>query len=268
MGRPQKYKINNDYFSRRMTTNKAYLLGLIYSDGSLSKKYGRLSYICSKKDIQIINFIKSELGSNHPTRDIKNNYVGFCISNRRIVDDLVKNFNLPEENKSLNNITVPDIDGKYMPHFIRGIFDGDGSIWTDGSSYSYAFTGGKDFLLKISEIIEKNTGIQMRLRYRYGENNPRSCSIEIKGNKYAARFYNYMYKSNMYLTRKHDKFLRAIELDKIAKQKNKYFRDREAAILSLYNSGVRQYRISELLKCPRTSVRGVVQKNRKLGLCE
>lgn len=268
MSRPQKYKIDNDYFSSSMTANKAYLLGLIFSDGSISKKYGRFSYICSKKDSQIIDIIKYELGSTHPTRKINNDYIGFCISNKKIVDDLIRNFSLPEENKSLNNLHVPDLPNRYMSHFIRGIFDGDGSIWTDGSSYSYAFTGSKDFLLQIAKIVKNSTGVNMKLRYRHGENNPRSCSIEIKGNKYAAALYNYMYRGGEFLTRKHDKFLQAIELDKTAKLKYKYFRDREYAILNLYNNGMKQYEIAKLLKCPGTSVRGIVQKNRRLGLCE
>ncbi len=266
MARPQKYKIDNNYFSSVMTPNKAYLLGLIYSDGSLSRKHGTLSYVCSKKDVEIVNFIKLELKSDHPIRYIKEDYVGFCISNKKIVDDLVKNFDLPEGNKSLNNLSVPNITIKYIPHFIRGIFDGDGSIWTDGSSYAYAFTGGRDFLLEIANIIHEATGLRMRLRYRHGESNPRACSIEVKGNKHASALYNYMYKNGMFLTRKHRKFLSAIELDKATRQLSKRFRDRERVIITLYNSGVRQFEIAKLLNCPGTSVRGIVQKNRRNGL--
>lgn len=270
MARPQKYDINNDYFSSRMTINKAYLLGLIYSDGSISKKYGRLSYICSKKDIQTVNFIKSELRSGHPIRYIRDNYVGFCIGNKKIVNDLIDNFKLPEENKSLNNLSVPDIGSKYMPHFMRGVFDGDGSIWADGSSYAYAFTGGRDFLLQIAEIIEESTDVHMRLRYRYGESNPRSCSLEVKGNKHARALYSYMYGNGDVecMARKRNKFLDAIQLDNITEENYKYFRHREHAIVSLYNNGLRQHEIAVLLKCPKTSVRGIIQKNRRIGWCK
>ena len=57
------------------------------------------------------------------------------ICNTKIYDDLIKLGCL--QNKTFN-CHLPSIDKVFMPDFIRGFFDGDGSIWIDS-----VFTGLK-----------------------------------------------------------------------------------------------------------------------------
>ena len=81
MGRPRKYSLNEDYFENINSNNKAYILGFIYADGSIYGNY--LSIRVSAKDVEILNYIKFELGYGGNIRDYiikNNNYVELTIS--------------------------------------------------------------------------------------------------------------------------------------------------------------------------------------------
>lgn len=47
MGRPRKFNLNENYFKKIDSNNKACVLGFIYADGSVNKNY--LSIKLSKK---------------------------------------------------------------------------------------------------------------------------------------------------------------------------------------------------------------------------
>jgi intein/homing endonuclease len=129
MARPKTYQINEEYFNSPLTERGAYLLGLIMSDGHLNYDYGYFQYVCSKRDISILEFIKTELESTHPIKKSREVYVRYSITNKQLVRNIINKYSLPHSNKSQNNINIPhQLNATLIPHFLRGFFDGDGSI--------------------------------------------------------------------------------------------------------------------------------------------
>ncbi|MGG3987306.1 LAGLIDADG family homing endonuclease [Bacillus smithii] len=138
----RKYSLNEDYF-KKWSSNMAYILGVIASDGciktneykngSMIKKKYELVISLKDSDKELLEKIKKEIEYKGNIYCYKSNYnTKYCtlrISSKKIINDL-KNIGI-HERKSLN-LKMPCIPKEYELDFIRGYFDGDGSI---GSQY-------------------------------------------------------------------------------------------------------------------------------------
>lgn len=129
IGKPLKYHINNKYFEKIDTHNKAYIIGFILADGSIDiHGHYILKIELSSRDSYILDFINRELSSNYPIiRKYKNNHIYdiLQISNKQIVIDLMK---LGIYQRKTYGTNIPIIPQKFRKDFFRGVFDGDGTI--------------------------------------------------------------------------------------------------------------------------------------------
>lgn len=262
-GKP-KYNCNVNYFDDIGSNNQAYVLGFIWADGSLSKKSG-LSIVIKLEDIEVLRFVKSEFETNIPLKFSKDGkYVGFHVNRTQIYQSLVK-LGLGR-NKSQNNTPIPNIKQELIPHFLRGFFDGDGSIWFS-SGYRAAFTKGYDFLVWIkARLLEYNIESgNIKLRRK---NNFNGCSLDITGRDNIEKLYNLLYTNSEF------SMCRKEVLFKAAK---KYYEDLDKAnwrlngvgdsIKSLLDSGLYPTEISNILKINFHSVRriaGILRKEDRL----
>lgn len=255
MGRPKKYEINEDYFKEINSISKAYILGFIFADGHVDR---RLEFNISKKDLEILNFIKEEMSMTHPIKN-NGNYCRLSVANKKLCTDL-KNLGIPS-NKN-NSIKIPNIKKKFYSSFLLGFFDGDGHI-NDKESY-LSFSGGENILTEIKNILENNLKFNMnKIRYRYSPDNKNSCSLEIKGTLKVEQIYNYLYKSEHFsLKRKRDKFLLVLKkAEKFRKSKFK-FNGNLTNIMLLYKKGYTNREISKFLNINYNSVRSCVYNNK------
>lgn len=128
-----KYAVNENFF-KKWSPEMAYVLGYLYADGSLEDaSYIRGKYIrVSSVDKRNITKIKKWINSKHniveyppPTKNSQKKYL-LRIGSHILYDDLTRLGLYP--NKSLT-IKFPNcIPKKFLNHFIRGYFDGDGCI--------------------------------------------------------------------------------------------------------------------------------------------
>lgn len=121
-----KSTINEDYFSV-WSDNMAYILGFILADGNVYKN--RLSIAIHQKDVEILTFIHKELNcsTNLCFYDTKTTpAVRLEISSKILIDDL-KALGV-ESNKTFRLKLPIGLPDKYFYHFVRGFFDGDGSV--------------------------------------------------------------------------------------------------------------------------------------------
>ncbi len=110
----------------------AYILGFFAADGSMvkNKRGGHfIEFTSTDKDIliKIRNIIKSNLaiGSYQPKHDNQSKRYRIQIGSKKMFGDLLKlGFT---QNKSLT-LKFPKIPDKYLSHFTRGYFDGDGNV--------------------------------------------------------------------------------------------------------------------------------------------
>lgn len=137
-----QYNINHDFFNEIDTEEKAYILGLLYADGSVSNNKNATDNTITLRlqisDIEILERINKILETDRPIYIYKNNgykgnnYAMLTIKSKQIRDNLIqkgcgvnKTYTLKYPNKEV-------ISDKLQSHFIRGFLDGDGSISFDG----------------------------------------------------------------------------------------------------------------------------------------
>lgn len=148
----------NDNFLNNIKQIQAWFLGLMAADGCVSKKNQfsiSQSGDCGK---DLIYYLKDILNFNGPiyetvTMSGKISYGLFATSERLVAR--MKEFGIVN-NKSLK-YDYPNISNKMNKSFIRGYFEGDGSIgiYKVGNTKKYliiSFVGKNEFCEKVSEI--------------------------------------------------------------------------------------------------------------------
>ncbi|KPU43444.1 hypothetical protein OXPF_28850 [Oxobacter pfennigii] len=130
--RLNRYRLNENYFNKIDTERKAYILGLIYADGYVGDEHFN-NIVLQLKDRELIQKVADEIEYDGEIRiskkgGFKNSQVGHVLnfSSKQMADDLRRIGLYP--NKSLTVSNLPNIEESLIRHFIRGYFDGDGSI--------------------------------------------------------------------------------------------------------------------------------------------
>lgn len=129
----RKKPVDEEYFSNIDTPQKAWLMGFIASDGTISKKDNTIKIGLSAVDKEILEKINIEIKNNRKIYETQTNS-GFFIaetrwSSQQQKEDL-KRFGITP-NKTYKPMQIPEIDEKLKLAFILGYFDGDGSFSVD-----------------------------------------------------------------------------------------------------------------------------------------
>lgn len=157
------YKTDINYFNKIDTEEKAYWIGLLLADGHLSKD-GTLM-LCMK-DLDVIEKFKASLKSEHPIKYDRYNNPSISIKCKEYNEDLKKIgfHNRKSYFIDLDKI-LSHIPKELTRHFIRGYFDGDGSIriynydYLKKPQYHFGVTGLKE----VCEFIQNYLGIERKL---------------------------------------------------------------------------------------------------------
>jgi hypothetical protein len=126
----RKYNLNEHFFDK-LNEKSAYWLGFLYADGYVRMKDGKSGELKLKlkdTDVGHISKLLNDLECNNPIKcgvDKKSKFCSVTIYSNLIVNRL---FDLGCVNNKTQKIRLPKLDEVLMPHFIRGYFDGDGSI--------------------------------------------------------------------------------------------------------------------------------------------
>ncbi len=211
-----KFYLNEDFFEDIDSREKAYWLGFIFADGYITKD----SYVgialnsCDKEHLEKF---KKAIGSNHIIHTYKcsdncfsnpNNYYSrLLFKSEKMCSDLEKIGCV--EHKSLV-LSFPKISPLFYKDFIRGYFDGDGSLSFSKKSYDFKIIGTKEFLIEIFNILNKELSLDLSDKNLYQRiKSDKNTFYSSVGNKNKTKkFLNYIYKSSdVYLDRKYQKYL-------------------------------------------------------------
>ena len=200
----RKYKLNENIFSKIDNEVSAYWLGFLYADGYNHTKKSSVTLCLHNLDINMLEKFSLFLETDKPIRRNTENSSKVVIENKKISKDLEK---LGVIQAKTHKIEFPNfLDEKMEKHFIRGYFDGDGSI-TYGRKLNVSATislvSTKNFLDEICKRIE----IHFNYTKRHKNKEDNIYTINSGGICNILKFYNYLYKdSNIFLLRKKEKF--------------------------------------------------------------
>lgn len=124
-----KYYFDDNFFKKIETEEKAYFLGWIASDGHLSKLTGSISIKIHEKDRKILECLRDIICKEiNVVDDIPKSQSSITINSTTIVNDICKWLNINPGKKS-DIIEFPELENDFLKWaFIRGFFDGDGSV--------------------------------------------------------------------------------------------------------------------------------------------
>lgn len=127
----RQYYTNFNYFHEINSANKAYILGLIASDGCIYKREkheGIIQIALQLKDKQILEEIKEEISSENPIK-CNNNTATLTIVSQQMYEDLIKLGIVPRKTYTMDlQKLIDNIPPHFRKDFIHGYFDGNGSI--------------------------------------------------------------------------------------------------------------------------------------------
>ena len=199
----------HDYFHVIDTPGKAYFLGWMISDGAVVEHKTRqnrattIALELQEKDRHIIEMFATELGADESSvKDFqKRSHAHLRFASDEMANDLAQYGVIP--NKSWIS-HLPVIRKDLMPHLIRGIFDGDGTVTIDkrGDPH-FAFYGSQGICEDIRDYLHETIGLNKNTVSKT------TCyHIWWGGKTTATTFYNYVYDScgKYYLERKKSKF--------------------------------------------------------------
>lgn len=217
----KKYTLNRNYFDVIDTQNKAYILGLLYADGNVGKDNYVIQICLQEEDKHILEQIKNELNSNRPlyfketnnkNNSWKNTY-SLILNDEHMHQSLINKGVVPQKTFK---IKFPEfLDEKFIKHFIRGYFDGDGCFCFSKRkdrrncySSNFTLTGTSDLCQRIKEIINEKFNIHCSICYCHQKyDSPIRC-LSIGGRKNCMKILDWIYDdAEMYLIRKKNKYL-------------------------------------------------------------
>jgi intein-encoded DNA endonuclease-like protein len=200
----QKIRYNENFF-KSWSAEMAYVLGLIYTDGNLhirknnsGYELGVLSF--AQKEKELVEKFLQLMNCNATIRftekrERRNTTAGelyyFSIGNNDIANDLMKLGITP--NKSLN-MNFPEIPDDYLRHFIRGFFDGDGSVYLEHNKSIRVklLSGSKTFISTLNQkLIEK--GFSDRSVNGGTPSTPNAYFIRYNSDIEVLKFYEYLF---------------------------------------------------------------------------
>jgi hypothetical protein len=121
-----KIERDSNFFENVDSEIKAYLLGLIAGDGSISKSILRI--VANPKDIETLNLFKTHVSTGAKIKKYKHQNCYFLdITSSKICADVIGHLKIDYGKKS-DKIQLPDLPEQLLWHFIRGLMDSDGSI--------------------------------------------------------------------------------------------------------------------------------------------
>src|SRR3990167_8684031 len=154
------------HISQEWSPDLAYAIGLLAADGCLSPP-GHLIDLTSKDREQLENFRRCVGVDLKITKKYSGGreYLRIQFNNTLFYNFLISVGLTPAKSKTIGRLAIPE---KYFFHFLRGVFDGDGSTysyWDPRWKSSFMFylcfaSASKVFVDWLQETIERNLSVR------------------------------------------------------------------------------------------------------------
>ncbi len=221
----RKYEIDHSLFDKIDTKEKAIFLGLFFADGCNRGNGKSLNISLAEEDKLYLQKFSKILFNNRPLiienqkRENRQNMCKLEISSEQIIKNIETYGGVPR--KSLILEWPKKLNDNLIPYFLRGYFDGDGSIKISNKintmkrekwdyvykliNYQIAICGSKKFLETLKEILESQLDINCQI---YQPKNNKIHYLEVGGHRQVEKFLDFIYCDNLLcLDRKYRRYL-------------------------------------------------------------
>lgn len=154
--------VNVDFFTN-MNTDLAYIIGLWASDGTI---LDRGSFALGMSDADVIEWVADKIsytGTIHKTVTDYSTKHAIQFTAPELLQEFEKYNLVPRKSLILE---FPSLSQEMIPHYIRGVFDDDGSIRKDKYSFHFNIvSGSKPFIDTVKRLIENQIGGDRKIKY-------------------------------------------------------------------------------------------------------
>lgn len=216
----RRYNFDTHVFDVIDTQDKAYWLGFLYADGCNYESRYTVMLSLAEEDAEHVRRFALFLKIDRPIRMV--NQRGFGSQRQAGINatDMWFSQRLHQlgmiANKShvLRFPTSDQVPTHLLRHFVRGYFDGDGSITktishspSNRPSYGISVTSTDQFCATLVDMIRDELSIDCCTTIRFPERNNSTRQIGFNGNLQVASFLDWLYKdATQFLVRKHKRY--------------------------------------------------------------
>ena len=269
----RKYHPDHSYFDNIDTEEKAYFLGYLFADGHVSSSSFRTVLKLNKKDKVILDKFSHCIYGTNLVKAAPQDCYSLSFSSKQLHSKLISYGCTPC--KSLTLKFPENIPSNMIHHFMRGYFDGDGSIvtYTDSGERlngRATITSTKDFCNKYKEIIQQSCNINFNCisdSRLVANGNNITINLTTAGNINVMRFYYFLYKNaTIFLNRKRDKFKtiekQILQRNPELKSKNILLSNQQVEdICNLYCFGFSAEEVAHQFNCSYNYIYKVLKEN-------
>lgn len=213
--RKNRYTLNEHFFDSIDNELKAYLLGYLFADGFVGdEEYNNIVFSQKKDDMEAVELFKESIEYTGELRIFEPGKASFKNSQ----DHVVVNFSSEHMANKLRNYgllkkesykSLPKIDNNLLRHFVRGFFDGDGSITLIKSHYKdkVYYSGALDIIVN-KNLVDFFLNLFSDIHFTIDQSKTDyMVYLKCHSKKGVKFFYDYFYKDSKYfLSRKKRKF--------------------------------------------------------------
>lgn len=215
----KKFKVDSTFFNVIDSEAKAYFLGLMYADGCISKDSNIFSICLQESDKNILESFLKVLKSDKSLyiRENKDKREGFkhckkCyilqVSDANLHFNLIDKGCIPQKTSTLRFPTKEQIPSYLYSHFIRGFFDGDGSISNNKTDSHFSIIGTLDMVKNIQNILINDVKVKETKISMYKCKIDTVYTLQYSGRRQILKILEWLYKDATYfIERKYNKFL-------------------------------------------------------------
>lgn len=250
-----KETTRHDFFDNIDSEIKAYLLGFYFADGCIND--GDMIISITESDKEIVEYFKENISPHRKisiSEGYENKKTGYTskklatitIHSEHLCETLTK-YGMGKRKTTETTTDLSMIPQKYMLDFIRGYFDGDGTVcmtnglkrykakdneikYTSYQNYNWSIISKKkEHLVLIQNFLQEEYGIHSNIL----EDKKGNYLIEINRKNDFRKIKDILYENKTYfLKRKHDKFLTYV----IPEDKPKILKKKNGIVVKTYNS--------------------------------
>lgn len=165
----RKYEVDDSFFDTQ-THDMAYVLGLLASDGNVSKRENAINFVASAQDSEHLEKIRQLLHSSKPLAFYKDNKGNqscrLSIHSKRFKEVLADYNIIPAKTKTYT--FSYKLQKEFWTDYLRGYFDGDGSVSPCGNGVKWQLGAyNKEILEWVTNYLYEEYAIPKPVIYKY-----------------------------------------------------------------------------------------------------